>query len=101
MASMGGTPRGRQGGQVEVEGLNSLKGEVSKLHDVIAEMAEREERLLRMLQLPDVKPVRASLILSHVAKHSCCARSTCTCTLPVCLNDLLPTPTTDDESLPR
>jgi hypothetical protein len=57
--SVAGTPRSSRRGQPqEVAGLSSLETEVSKLQSVIAEMAEREERLLRMLQLPDEKPVR-------------------------------------------
>lgn len=57
----GMTPRGtRRGGapaaQEEDPGIGRIEHEVAKLHNVIAEMAEREERLLRMLQLPDVKP---------------------------------------------
>ena len=55
------TPRGttrRGGGGEGAAGpaLLELKTEVQNLHGVIAEMAEREERLLRMLQLPDTKP---------------------------------------------
>lgn len=55
------TPRGtnrRGGGGDGVSGplLAELKTEVVNLHGVIAEMAEREEKLLRMLQLPDAKP---------------------------------------------
>ena len=54
------TPRGSRRGkpvqQEEDPGIGRIEHEVAKLHNVIAEMAEREERLLRMLQLPDVKP---------------------------------------------
>lgn len=81
--SAAGTPRRRKGGSpVEVAGLSNLESEVSKLHNVIAEMAEREERLLRMLQLPDVKPepapikhgdfVRRNRALIHHASVRCC-----------------------------
>ena len=79
---MSGTPRSRKSGSpVEVAGLSNLESEVGKLHNVIAEMAEREERLLRMLQLPDVKPepapikhgdfVRRNRALIHHASVRC------------------------------
>jgi hypothetical protein len=51
-----GTRRGAPAAQEEDPGIGRIEHEVAKLHNVIAEMAEREERLLRMLQLPDVKP---------------------------------------------
>lgn len=51
-----GTRRGKPAQQEEDPGIGRIEHEVAKLHNVIAEMAEREERLLRMLQLPDVKP---------------------------------------------
>ena len=51
-----GSRRGKPAQQEEDPGIGRIEHEVAKLHNVIAEMAEREERLLRMLQLPDVKP---------------------------------------------
>ena len=58
IGSAAGTPRSsRRSQQQEIAGISNLEAEVTKLHNVIAEMAEREERLLRMLQLPDAKPV--------------------------------------------
>ena len=51
-----GTRRSKPAQQEEDPGIGRIEHEVAKLHNVIAEMAEREERLLRMLQLPDVKP---------------------------------------------
>ena len=51
-----GTRRGQPAQQEEDPGIGRIEHEVAKLHNVIAEMAEREERLLRMLQMPDVKP---------------------------------------------
>jgi len=60
------SPRGPRRAQAvsepqETPGIGRIEHEVAKLHNVIAEMAEREERLLRMLQLPDVKPEPAQI----------------------------------------
>ena len=76
----GGVSRGGGGGGGGVDSavLGRLEGEVGKLHGVIAEMAEREERLLRMLQVGLLLVVRRAVVARRTERVSRC----CSCRTP-------------------